>query len=140
MVRCYMSGGKVAGFGHQLVRALAAPGDGPASPRLYSGADDARFQRLRGLMETDWTPGLVRLLGLRVDDLPVIWDADFLLGPVTDEGEDSYVLCEINASSVFPIPDAAPAAIAAETLRRLRLLHAGAGGEDGALSGKADVG
>jgi hypothetical protein len=67
-------------------------------------------------MERDWTPGLVRTLDLAPDDLPVIWDADFLLGPRDAAGEDTYVLCEINVSSVFPMPDEAPAEIA-RTLR-----------------------
>jgi len=119
MVRCYMSGGEVAGFGHQMVRALAPPEAGPAGPRLYSGPDDVRFQGLRGVMEKEWTPGLARLLDIAPAELPVIWDADFLLGPKTAEGEDSYVLCEINASSVFPIPDEAPDALAEVTLARL---------------------
>ena len=51
--------------------------------------------------------------------VPVIWDADFLYGPRTGAGEDSYVLCEINVSCVFGIPDEAPAAIARRTLERL---------------------
>jgi hypothetical protein len=119
MIRCYMAGDRVAGFGHQLVRALAEPEDGPAPPRLYSGPNDPRFQRLRALMERDWTPGLCRLLEIAPDDLPVIWDADFLLGPKDAEGRDSYVLCEINANSVFPVPDEAPDALAAVTLQRL---------------------
>ena len=119
MVRCYMSGGRVAGFGHQLVRALAAPEDGPAGPRLYSGPDDPRFQRLKRLMERDWTPGLAQRLEIDPEALPVIWDADFLLGPRTPQGDDSYVLCEINVSSVFPIPDEAPDAIADTLTRRL---------------------
>jgi hypothetical protein len=119
MVRCYMAGDRVAGFGHQLVRALADPEYGPAPPRLYSGPADPRFQKLRALMERDWTPGLCRLLEIAPDDLPVIWDADFLLGPKTADGEDTYVLCEINASSVFPIPDEAPDALAAVTAERL---------------------
>jgi len=123
MVRCYMSGGTVAGFGHQLVRALAPPEAGPAGPRLYSGPDDVRFQRLRGVMEGEWTPGMARLLDIAADELPVIWDADFLLGPKTADGEDSYVLCEINASSVFPIPEEAPDALAATTLARLAAAH-----------------
>lgn len=122
MVRCYMSGGEVAGFGHQMVTALGPPEAGPAPPRLYSGPDDPRFQRLRAAMEQDWTPGMVRLLDLNPDDLPVIWDADFLLGPKTPSGEDSYVLCEINANAVFPIPDEAPAALAATLRRRLDAL------------------
>jgi hypothetical protein len=124
MVRCYMSGDRVAGFGHQMVRALAAAEDGPAGPRLYSGPEDPRFQRLRGLMERDWTPGLCRRLGIAPDDLPVIWDADLLLGPKTPQGDDSYVLCEINVSSVFPIPDEAPPALAKTTLERLAAARA----------------
>src|SRR4051794_8213751 len=119
MIRCYVSGDRVAGFGHQLVRALAPPEAGPAPPRLYSGPEDGRFQRLRVLMEREWIPQMTELLGLGLDDLPAIWDADFLLGPKTPGGEDSYVLCEINASSVFPIPEEAPEALAATMLRRL---------------------
>lgn len=119
MIRCYMAADRVAGFGHQMVRALADPADGPASPRLYSGPDDPRFQRLRGFMERDWAPGLCRRLAIDPDTLPVIWDADVLLGPRTPEGDDSYVLCEINANSVFPIPDEAPALLAAVVQARL---------------------
>jgi len=52
--------------------------------------------------------------------LPIIWDADFLYGPRTASGEDPYVLCEINVSSCFAIPDEAPAAVARRTLERLR--------------------
>lgn len=119
MVRCYMSGDRVAGFGHQRVRALADREAGPAGPRLYSGPDDDRFQRLRASMEREWTPAMARLLEIETSDLPVIWDADFLLGPKTPDGEDSYVLCEINASSVFPVPDEAPDALAETLVGRL---------------------
>lgn len=120
MIRCYMAGDRLAGFGHHLVRALAPADAGPGGPRLYSGPEDPRFPRLRRLMETDWTPGLVAALGLASDDLPVIWDADFLLGPPDDDGRDTYVLCEINVSSVFPMPVEGPAALAAVLTSRLR--------------------
>ena len=119
MVRCYVSGTRVAGFGSQFVTALAPPEHGRAPPRLYSGPYDERFRRLRSLMEAVWIPEMAERLGLRPDDLPVVWDADFLLGPRDAAGEDTYVLCEINASSVYPIPDEAHAALAATTLRRL---------------------
>ena len=63
---------------------------------------------------------MMKVLGIDAASLPIIWDADFLYGPRTASGEDSYVLCEINVSSVFAIPDQAPAAIAHLALRRLR--------------------
>ncbi|MDP3853322.1 MAG: hypothetical protein Q8Q77_06340 [Phenylobacterium sp.] len=86
----------------------------------YSGPSDERFQALRGVMEDEWTPGLADLLGSQPSDLPLIWGADFPLGPKTSDGADSYVLCEINVSSVFPIPDEAPDALAETLLKRLQ--------------------
>ena len=76
-----------------------------------------RFQRLRRLMEDEWTPQLISLLNIPRRDLPMIWDADFMLGP---PGAESYVLGEINVSSVFPIPGEAPAEIARRVADRLR--------------------
>ena len=76
------------------------------------GPDAAPFQALRRKMESEWTPQMMKVLGIGAESLPIIWDADFLYGPRTAAGEDTYVLCEINVSSVFAIPDAAPAAIA----------------------------
>lgn len=130
MVRCYLSGARVVGFGWQEVRALLPPEAGAAPPRTYSSAEDGRFQALRTRMEGDWAPGLTRLLGLSEHALPAIWDADFLLGPKDDQGCDTYVLCEINVSSVFPVPEEAPAAIAATMKARLAD-RAGRGGESG---------
>jgi hypothetical protein len=45
------------------------------------------------------------LLGISLRDLPIVWDADFMLGPARGGGIDDYVLGEINVSSVFPVPD-----------------------------------
>ena len=42
--------------------------------------------------------------------------ADFLLGERTPRGADTYVLCEINVSSVFPIPDESVAPLVTWTL------------------------
>ena len=127
MIRCYMGADKVVGFGHQLIKALIPPPpegpDSPAAqpgPRIMHGADAAPFRTLRARMEDEWTPQMMRLLGLDAASLPIIWDADFLYGPRTATGEDTYVLCEINVSSCFAIPDQAPAAIARLTMRRLR--------------------
>jgi hypothetical protein len=71
-------------------------------------------------METEWTPQMMAVLGLDAAALPIIWDADFLYGPRTASGADTYVLCEINVSSVFAIPDQAPAAIARLVKGRLK--------------------
>jgi hypothetical protein len=127
MIRCYMGLDKVVGFGHQLIKALIPPPpegpDSPAAqpgPRIMHGADAAPFQALRAKMEAEWTPQMMQVLGIDAAALPIIWDADFLYGPRTASGEDSYVLCEINVSSVFAIPDQAPAAIAHLASSRLR--------------------
>src|ERR1700720_2262483 len=127
MIRCYMGCDKVVGFGHQFIKALIPPPpEGPASPaaqpgpRIMHGAEAAPFQALRAKMEAEWTPQMMQILGIDAASLPIIWDADFLYGPRTASGEDTYVLCEINISSVFAIPDQAPAAIARLALHRLR--------------------
>ncbi|KRB43928.1 Cj0069 family protein [Phenylobacterium sp. Root700] len=119
MIRCYMSGAHVVGFGCQIIRGLMSADAGPPGPRIMSGPDDPQFRALRANMEHDWTPGLVRRLEIAPEALPVIWDADFLLGPKTADDADTYVLCEINVSSVFPIPEPAPDALARTTLHRL---------------------
>ena len=127
MIRCYMSGAKVAGFGHQKIKALIPPPpEGPDSteaqpgPRIMHGPDASQFQALRRSMEDEWTPQMMATLGIDEPSLPVIWDADFLYGPRTAAGADSYVLCEINASSCFAIPEEAPAAIARTVQQRFR--------------------
>lgn len=121
VVRCYMAGDNCAGFGHQKVKALvqAPAGRAEASARLYTSNAEPRFQRLRRLMEDKWIPELTSKLDIPRRDLPMIWDADFMLGPPSAEGIDNYVLGEINASSVFPMPDQAPAEIARRVANRL---------------------
>jgi hypothetical protein len=121
VVRCYMAGDRCAGFGHQKVKALvdAPAARAEAGRRLYTSNADPRFQRLRRLMEDEWTPQLTSLLDIPRRDLPMIWDADFMLGPPGADGTNSYVLGEINVSSVFPIPDEAPAEIAHRVAERL---------------------
>jgi hypothetical protein len=119
MIRCYMGTDKVVGFGHQLIKALIPPPpEGPDSegaqpgPRVMHPATASEFQALRTKMESEWTPQMMQLLGIDAGSLPIIWDADFLYGPRDANGQDTYVLCEINVSSVFGFPDQAPAAIA----------------------------
>lgn len=109
MVRCYLVQDRVAGFGHQLVTALSDPAAGePAPPaparRVYFGPGKPEFQELKLQLETEWVPEMQALLGIDTALLPALWDADFLLGQRSAAGHDRYVLCEINASSVFPFP------------------------------------
>ena len=127
MIRCYMGADKVIGFGHQLIKALIPPPpEGPDSeaaqpgPRIMHAAAAPKFQALRTKMESEWTPQMMQLLDIDSESLPIIWDADFLYGPPTATGEDTYVLCEINVSCVFAIPDEAPAAIARLVLERVQ--------------------
>jgi hypothetical protein len=120
VVRCYMAGDRCAGFGRQKVKALveAPAARAEAGPRLYTSNADPRFRRLRELMEDEWTPQLIPLLGIPRSDLPMIWDADFMLSQPGADGTDRYVLGEI--SSVFPIPDEASAEIARRVAGRLQ--------------------
>jgi hypothetical protein len=98
MIRCYLVRDQVAGFGHQLIKALmpSPPSIEPAEPgrRIMHGADEPRFRALKTKMESEWVPEITSLLDIDLASLPVIWDADFLYGPKTESGEDTYVLCE----------------------------------------------
>jgi len=135
MIRCYLVHGKVAGFGHQAVNALypAPPGAPPEAaptpgPRLYHPPSLPQFQTLRRRLEREWVPAMQQLLDIDTDRLPVIWDCDFMLGPRNAAGEDSYVLCEINVSSVSPFPDSALAPLAEATLARAQAARRGRAG------------
>jgi hypothetical protein len=77
------------------------------STRLYSGPDDPRFQDLRRHLEVEWMDLLCERLNIPRHALPLLWDADFLLGQRSAETVEQYVLCEINVSSVSPFPDSA---------------------------------
>ena len=126
MIRCYMGADKVVGFRHQLIKALIPPPpEGPTSaaaqpgPRIMHPASAPAFQALRTKMEEEWTPQMMQLLSIDAESLPIIWDADFLYGPRTATGEDTYVLCEINVSSGAPFPEQASETIARLSMARL---------------------
>ena len=127
MIRCYLVHGRVEGFGHQAINALypAPPGASPEAapapgPRLYYPPTLPAFQALKRQLEDEWVPAMQRLLDIRTEQLPALWDCDFMFGPKNASGEDTYVLCEINVSSVSPFPDAAVAPLAQAMLARLR--------------------
>jgi hypothetical protein len=125
LIRCYLVADQVAGFAHQSAAALLTDAAastrimGLPSPKTMFPADTAGFGRLRALVEDEWVPGMRQLLSLTVEDLPVLWDADFLLGPPAADGEDTYVMCEINCSCVTPFPPEVPARLARAVGERL---------------------
>jgi hypothetical protein len=84
------------------------------------GPDFPAYQDLRAQAETEWVPQMTQILGIDAHELPVIWDADFLYGPKTPAGQDTYVLCEINASAVWPFPPAAAPVIATAAFARVQ--------------------
>ena len=127
MIRCYLVHGRVAGFGHQAINALypapagAPPQEAPQpGPRLYHPPTVAAFQPLKRQLEEEWVPAMQRLLDIDTGLLPVLWDCDFLLGPKSESGTDTYVLCEINVSSVSPFPDSAVEPVAQAAFARVR--------------------
>jgi len=127
MVRAYLVGGSVVGYARQQPAPRSAGTGRTAADRVLGmpsaktmhGADTPAFQNLRTELEHRWIPRLCALVELDRNELPLLWDADFLLGPPSEAGEDSYLLCEINVSSVLPYPPATPAALAAAVRDRL---------------------
>ncbi len=123
MVRCYLVHNQVAGFSTQM------PSDEPSaagSAAAFSMArhktmyeeSEPQFQRLRDQMESEWVPALQQLFSIDTNSLPAIWDADFLYGPKNSHGDDTYLLCEINVSAVFPFPETAVVRIAQAAMTR----------------------
>ena len=64
-------------------------------------------------------PELQRIVDVDTQSLPAIWDADFLYGPKSASGDDTFVLCEINASSTFSFPEHAMPTVAEAALDRI---------------------
>jgi hypothetical protein len=121
MIRVYLSHDTVVGFAHQYPRGLLDPDIASSLPSLkvfhLPSADP--YQPLRLLMESRWVRELQQTVGVDRESLPVIWDADFLFGDKTYGGEDTYVLCEINASSTFAFPEQAMPGVARAALQRI---------------------
>jgi hypothetical protein len=111
MVRCYLTGTKVSGFGYQETVALCPQTDDvnskvrPTSKRFYFSEDCGLFQDLRKIMESKWIPQKQEIHSIADDAMPLLWDADFFINEVnTEKTENKYTLCEINVSSVSPFP------------------------------------
>jgi hypothetical protein len=118
MTRAYCSHDEVVGFALQYPRGLLSPSIDPGSlptSKAFEAADTPAYADLRERMESEWIPELRRILGLSREQLPVIWDADFLRG-----ADGGYVLCEINCSSTFAFPEVAYPAVARAALACVR--------------------
>ena len=120
MIRVYLTHDRVVGFAHQYPAGLRPSSAGEPPPgKQFELAEADGFQRLRQLVEGKWVPELQQLLDLDTPALPVIWDIDFLYGPESDEGQETFVLCEINASSTFAFPEHAMPGVAKAALERI---------------------
>jgi len=118
MVRCYLSGSKVTGFGYQEINALY-PSKKPGQ-RFYFSEDCGLFRDLRNIMENDWVSQLQKITGLGNERLPVIWDADFFINKInTEKTNEKYSLCEINVSCVSPFPESSIPYIVEEVKNRI---------------------
>lgn len=127
MVRCYLSGTKVAGFGYQEINALYELNNivpetyFPPSKRYYFTENCGLFSDLKKIMENKWVPQLQKSLSITDSMMPVIWDADFFINEITKPNTESkYTLCEINVSCVSPFPPSAIEFIVNEVRDRLK--------------------
>ncbi len=136
LVRCYLVEDRVVGFARQYAQGRSPaepqgagateatpPADqvfGLPSAKTMFPAHEPAYAALRRQLETAWLPGMQRLVDVATSSLPLLWDADFLFGPPTPDGQDTYVLGEINVSCVIPFPDRAPTALAQGLLARLQ--------------------
>jgi hypothetical protein len=123
LIRCYFVHDEVVGFRHQWPRGLLEPATEaarqPAPPSFCEDPDTPAYRLLRRSVDQQWIPRMKQALSLDTFDLPAIWDADFLYGRKTSYGEDTYVLCEINVSAVWPFPDQAVDKLADAAARAL---------------------
>jgi hypothetical protein len=117
MVRAYLVEDRVTGFGQQAVVAFH-PTQTPG-PRLYHGPDMPEFALLKQWLESSWIALLHQRVGLRHDQLPLLWDCDFMLGESAPGADPRFVLCEVNVSSVSPFPPSSVAYLVAAVKARL---------------------
>ncbi|HVB70194.1 MAG TPA: Cj0069 family protein [Acidimicrobiales bacterium] len=122
MLRCYFTHDEVVGFARQWPQGLLESDSEataqPTRPSVMEGPDVPAYQSLRVKAEQEWVPQMMTILGLEREVLPVIWDADFLFGPKDATGHDTYVLCEVNVSAVWPFPPMASTKVAAAAWAR----------------------
>jgi hypothetical protein len=127
MVRCYLSGSKVAGFGYQEINPLypiteQSPAFKKPSQRFYFSEECELFNDLKNIMEKSWVGQLQEITGIKNEMLPVIWDADFFINKInTENTSEKYTLCEINVSCVSPFPESSIPYIVEEVKKRINV-------------------
>jgi hypothetical protein len=111
MVRAYITGAKVSGFGYQESVALCPVTDGseskvrPTSKRFYFSEACGLFQDLRTILDTKWIPQLQEIHSISDEDMPLLWDIDLFINNInTTKTDKKYTICEINVSCVSPFP------------------------------------
>lgn len=126
MVRCYLAGTRVSGFGYQEINALYHsknnPGTGyiPAGKRYYFTENCGLFIDLKEVLENKWVQELQEKLLIKNEMMPVIWDADFFINKANSRNAaGKYTLCEINVSCVSPFPPSSIKFIVEEVEKRI---------------------
>ncbi|CAD7701126.1 unnamed protein product [Ostreobium quekettii] len=83
------------------------PVDGGVSATVGAGAscvsyppDDAQFAPLMHAFVSEDLPRIMPALGMDGEPLPLVWEAEFILGDKQDDGTDAYFLGELNCSCV----------------------------------------
>ena len=96
MVRCYLVQDRVGGLraagGERAASAGAGAGRGRLRRPAHGSTTRPNLPHLHGpeaRLETEWMPQLQRALGIATDQLPLLWDCDFLLGEPARDGERS---------------------------------------------------
>lgn len=123
IVRCYLSGKKVAGFGYQEINAFYELNNKTYLPgkRYYFTENCGLFADLKKIMESEWVPQLRNSLSIAENKMPVIWDADFFINRTNNNNAaEKYRLCEINVSCVSPFPPGAVPFIVNEVISSIK--------------------
>jgi hypothetical protein len=103
VLRCYFCNSTIVGFGYQEINALYPLQYDSVikKQRFYLTENCGIFKNIKNLLESDFVEDILVKLGVNINDLPLIWDADFFINNLLGENIE---LCEINSSCVSPYP------------------------------------
>ena len=132
MIRCYLVHDRVVGFGHQAINALfpAPPGAPPTEApqpgrRLYHPATKPEFQALKHKLEHEWVPAVQQLLEINTENLPILWDCDFLFGPKERKAvKTPMCFAKSTLARVAPYPESAVSYVVDATAVRIQAARA----------------